>query len=323
MNHRRRSICLAASLLPVTLAAFAQDPYPTRPITLVVPSQAGGPVDSGARAFASRMGELLGQPIVIDNRVSAGGVVGTAAVARARPDGYTLLYSGAGPISIAPQLVAKLDYDPDKLIPIALTARAPALIVTGPNTGITSIQDLIAKAKSKPGFYSYSTAGLGGPSHLAFESLKMLSGIDLLQVPYKGVPQAATAVMADEVSVGIVTFDSMPLVQAGKMRALAVTSKAREPSMPDVPSMSEVGVPDLLYLAWFGLFAPPGTPQAILDKITAAALKANAEDATQQVLLKRFGVRTAAAGPAEFQAQIRSDRTGLERLIKAQNIKVE
>lgn len=324
MKRLLNKLAIAVMLTCVATTALSQQQdYPNRPIKLIVPSAPGGPVDAAARAITTKMGEILGQPVVIHNQVGAGGNIGTAEAVRSKPDGYTLLYSGAGPIAISPLLVSDLGYDPRKeLVPLVLTATTPALIVTGPNSPVSSLRDLVEKAKSQPGKFTYSTAGLGGPSHLAFESLKMQAGIDLLGVPYKGVPQATTAVMADEVTVGIATFNAMEFVKAGRMKALAVTSQQRESSMPGVPTVSEEGVSNLLYVAWFGLFAPTGTPSAIQEKLVAAAMQAASDDAAQTVLKAQFGVGTKPQGPEDFAKRLNEDHQRLQDLIRAQKIKI-
>lgn len=307
-------------------SGFAQSAagYPNRAITLVVNSAVGGPTDAAARAIKDQMSAILGQPIVIDNRPAAGGNVGAGQVAKAEPNGYTIMMSGTGPITIAPLLIKNIGYDAERdLLPIALAVTLPTLLLASNSTGAKTLQEFVEMAKRKPGYYTYASVGNGTPSHLATEMLKLQTGMDLLHVPYKGSPQAQTAIMANEVSLYISTLSSIEHVRGGRLRALAQTGPVRAKMVPDVPTVKESGFPEYVFTAWFGLFAPAGTPAAIAEPLAAAALKALADSQAQQVILRFFGVDATPLGAAEFARFLREDRERWAKVIREGGIKAD
>ena len=272
-STRRRRVLLAAAIAACApLAAVAQSDYPSRPITIVVPFPAGGPTDASARLYGTAMSEILGQPIVIDNRAGAAGTVGSAAVARAPADGYTLLWGGTSTLAVAPGLYKNLHYDAQSFVPIGMALRGPLMIAAHPGTGIATLQDLVKGKGRKP---SVGTAGNGSIGHLATELLMETSGAQLTHVPYRGGGPALTDALGGQIDL---IFDNAsqlyPYVKAGKLRALAVTGAQPYAPGPEVPTVKSVLGHDYEAYSWFGLVAPKGTPEAVVQKLMAAMTKA-------------------------------------------------
>jgi tripartite-type tricarboxylate transporter receptor subunit TctC len=267
---RLRSILLACLLVFVSSSAWAQS-WPTRPIHIIVSSGAGGTADILARVVGERLAAVLGQSVIIEDRPGAGGHLGAGSVARAEPDGYTLLMSGSPTHSVGPHLFKNLTYDPMRDVPpVAMIAVAPNLLVVNASLPVTSLKDLIALAREKPGQLTYSSAGTGTSGHLAAELLKNMARIDAPHVPYKSGPEAVSAVLSGNVTFVFFTVPSvLPQVEAGKLRALAITSAARSQLVPNVPTVAEVGFPDFEVLAWYALFAPRETPKPIVERLSA------------------------------------------------------
>jgi tripartite-type tricarboxylate transporter receptor subunit TctC len=256
------------SLLPTF--AHAQS-WPTKPIHVIVSSGAGGTADILARMIGERLAPALGQPVVIENRPGAGGHLGAGLVARAEPDGYTLLMSGSPTHSVGPHLFKRLTYEPMRDVPpVAMVAIAPNLLVTNASLPARSLNDLVALAREKPGQLTYSSAGNGTSGHLAAELLKNMARIDMRHVPYKSGPEAVTGVLSDDVNFIFFTVPAvLPQVEAGKLRALAITSAARSQLVPNVPTVAEAGFSGFEVLAWYALFAPRETPKPVVAKLSA------------------------------------------------------
>jgi tripartite-type tricarboxylate transporter receptor subunit TctC len=267
---RLRCILLACLLVFVSSLARAQS-WPTRPIHIIVSSGAGGTADILARVIGERLAGVLGVPVIIEDRPGAGGHLGAGSVARAEADGYTLLMSGSPTHSVGPHLFKNLTYDPMRDVPpVAMIAVAPNLLVVNASLPVTSLQDLIALAREKPGQLTYSSAGTGTSGHLAAELLKSMARIDASHVPYKSGPEAVSAVLSGNVTFVFFTVPSvLPQVEAGKLRALAITSAARSQLVPNVPTVAEVGFPGFEVLAWYALFAPRETPKPIVERLSA------------------------------------------------------
>ena len=259
------------ALVPVLLAAGAQAQiYPNQPIRLIVPWPAGGGVDTSARIISQPLAERLGQNIVIENRGGAGGNIGTELAARAKPDGYTLLMASSSPHAINPHLYPKLPFEPIKdFAPIALVASVPNILVVPTSSPFHSVADIIAHAKANPGKLTFGSAGVGSSQHLAGAILIRATGINILHVPYKGTAPAEADLMAGHISLMLDTTACLPLVAGGKLRALAVTSKVRNPALPNVPTFEEAGVPNVISSVWYGLAAPAGTPREIVNRLNA------------------------------------------------------
>jgi tripartite-type tricarboxylate transporter receptor subunit TctC len=256
-------------LLAPSLAA-AQG-WPTKPVHILVSSGAGGTADILARMIGERLAPRLGQPVIVENRPGAGGHLGAGLVARAQPDGYTLLMSGSPTHSVGPHLFKRLNYEPMRDVPpVAMVAIAPNLLVTNSSLPVKSLADLVALAREKPGQLTYSSAGNGTSGHLAAELLKSTAKLDMRHVPYKSGPEAVTGVLSGDVDFIFFTVPAvLPQVEAGKLRALAITSAARSALVPDVPTVAEAGYPGFEVLGWYALFAPRETPKPVVAKLSA------------------------------------------------------
>jgi tripartite-type tricarboxylate transporter receptor subunit TctC len=271
----RRQLLLQSSLTGLVLATGARDAtaqdYPTRPVTLVVPYAAGGGLDILARQLQRPLEQRLGKPIVVENRPGGGTVIGAASVAKATPDGYTLLFATSSALAINVTVHKSLPYDPARdFAPVALIANAPFVLIVTPSLPVQTVSDLVKLAKSKPGQLSYASAGPGSPQHLFMELLKMTTGIDLVHVPYRGDAPALVDLMAGQIPVQFCEVGTaLPHIRAGKVRVLGVSSAKRMPGAPDIPAIAEVGVPGFDAVSWQMMVAPAGTPAAIVDRLHA------------------------------------------------------
>jgi len=306
MRIHSRLLALAVAL--ASAGAARADDYPSHPIRLVVPYAAGGGADSVARVIAKRVGETIGQPIVIENRGGAGSIIGTELVNKSAPDGYTLLMGQSGPISINPAVYKSLPYDPLKdFAPVAMTTSYPYIMVVSPALGVKTLGEFVALAKSKPGELNYGTTGVGAANHLVTELFDGKAGIRMTHIPYRGTALAVTDLLAGHVQVVFADpISALPHINAGTLRALAVTSKERSPVAPDVPTISESGYPGFDAIAWHGILAPANTPPAIIEKLNAeivAALK----DPETKALLEKQAMQTVGNSPEAFASFIRQD----------------
>ena len=324
---RRRTIgaALALAMLGTGAAALAQDTdYPRKPVTIIVPFTAGGATDLSARLIAQLLTTQLGQTFIVDNRAGASGMIGMGAVARAAPDGYTLGWGGNSPMSVAPHLVKNPVYDPAKAFaPISLAAISSWILVTRPDLPVKSVADLVALAKSKPGKLTFASSGNGSAPHLMGELFKSAAGIDLLHVPYKGEIDGFNALMAGQVDMMMgSTSSSLALVKAGRLKGLAVTTPKRDPTVPDLPTVAEAGVPDLTFEIFFGLVAPAGTPPAVVAKLAAAMRKAVADPGYRDAM-EKTGIHATSSSPAEFQALLTRHNERWTSIIKSKNISTD
>ena len=319
--HRAALALLTLVLLPAVAAAQT---WPAKPVRMLVPFPPGGGVDFAARVIGKHLADRLGQPVVIENRAGANGIIALEALKGAAPDGYTLAAASNGPLVINPFLYLKLPYDPVRdFVAIGRLVDFPLLLVTHPSVPAGSIPDLIALAKAKPGVLTYSSPGVGNGSHLAVELFASMANVSLVHVPYKGTAPAATALLAGEVSL---TFSSIPTVlphiRAGKLRALAVGNAARLPALPEFPTVAESGVPGYEAFSWAGLIAPAGTPKEIVARInreTVHILKQ--KDIVDQ--LARDGTLAAPDTPEEFSAYIKAELDKWSAIVKLAKIKPE
>ena len=325
LNSARRtlhSVFLAVGLLGAVTAG-AQT-YPAKPIRLVVPWPAGGLVDVAARQLGQRMQSALGQPLVIDNKLGAGGNIGAEMVAKAPPDGYTLLFTTSA-LTINVALRTKMNFNASKdLERVAVVAYAPAILVVNPDSTIRSVQDLIKAARNQPGKLSYGSAGVGSPAHLMGELFKSRYNLNVLHVPYTGAPAAMNSQIA-----GLIDFQfanaaiALQQIKAGKVRALAVTSTQRLPDLPDAPTMAEAGMDKFEVQQWLGLLAPRGTPPAVVEHLIGEVNKV--------LVLQDFGQALAVAGAtsarpgkaADFEAYFQQDLAQWSGVVKAANIHPE
>lgn len=310
-------------LLLAAAGTAAAQSYPQRAIHMIVPYAVGGASDVTARIVAAKLAERLGQPIVVDNRTGAGGAIGTEAVARAAPDGYTLLLGSASEIVQLPA-VTRAPYDPVRdLAPIALVSDIALVLVAHPSLGVQNVQDLIALAKAKPGAINYGSAGVGATSHLAMAMFNAMTHTQMVHVPYKGSAPATADLVAGHLQVGTPTLPAaLPYEKNGQLKVLAVTSAKRWPTLPNVPTLAESGLPDYECILWTGLMAPAGTPPdviALLYRETTAALK----QPELQEQLRRQGGEVNAAGPEHFAAVIKADLAKWQRVVTEAGIKAD
>lgn len=303
----RQIVLVAVVAASCVGAAHAQQPFPLRPVRLIVPFTPGAINDLIARLLAAKLAEGWGQQVVVDNRPGAGTLIGTDLVAKATPDGHTLLLVSAA-FAINPTLYAKLPFDPVRdFAPITLVGAAPFVMVVAPSLPVRSVRELVALAKSKPGQLSYASTGIGATAHLVGEMLKTAAGISLVHVPYKGFAPALTDVIAGQVQVTYGTYSTLaPHIQAGRVRALAVTSAKRSQLTPDLPTVAEAGYPNFNATAWWGVVAPARVPAAIIQKLQAD-LAAIVRQPEMRERLAREGVDVAANPPSEFGAFIREE----------------
>ena len=280
MNHTHSlalnvSRMLALLLLPIILTttpAQAADVFPSKPIRIIVPAAPGGTTDIAARAIADRMGVELGQPIIVENRAGAAGIIGVQALLAAPADGYTIIMGNIGPNAINYALYKNLSYKPEDMIPITTVISNPNVLVVNPGVPAKTVSELVALAKASPGKLSFASSGRGQSIHMSGELFKLKAGIDIVHIPYKGAGPALIDLLAGQVSMMIDNLpSSMGFIRSGRLRPLAVTGKQRAPELPDVPTMEEAGFPDFQVTAWFGLFAAAKTPPAAIDKIYRAA----------------------------------------------------
>jgi tripartite-type tricarboxylate transporter receptor subunit TctC len=297
--------------------------YPARPIRLIVTFTPGGPTDIVARAVAQKLTESWGQPVVVDNRPGAAGNIGMDIVAKAPPDGYTLVLGSFGPMIISPYVYSKLPYDPVKdFAPITLGATSWFFMVVHPTLPANSVKEFIALARSKPGL-TFSSSGNASPSHLAGELLKTSAGIDLVHVPYKGGAPAVAAVLGGEVQFAIESPPPIvPQVKAGKLRALGAARATRSPLLPEVPTMAEAGLPGFQVGSWYGFLAPAGTPKPIIDKLNAEMVRIIKLPEVQERFLS-VGADPSSNTPAQFGAFIQSELKKWEKPVKAAGVKVD
>ena len=314
---------LSAVVLAVSMPTPTQAAYPERPIVLIVPFAAGGPTDIIARILAATMSKSLGANVVVDNRVGAGGNIGMQLVARANPDGYTLMVTSTA-IAVNPGLFATLPYDPIKdFAPISELVNAPNVVFVRPESGITSLADLIAKAKAEPDKFNYASPGVGTKSHLTGEELKLRAGINMVHVPYRGGGPATQAVVAGTTQVGSVALAPVePLIKAGTLRALAITGAKRWFSLPDVPTMIESGFDGFVSDTFNALFAPAGTPPEIVALLVKQAQAAMATPEAQQAAL-RAGYQIVASGPEQLARRVVTEIQVVKDVVARAGIKVE
>lgn len=267
-------------------SAFAQSPWPNRPVRVIVGFAAGGNTDAVARQVSQRLGAKLGQPFVVENRAGAGGVVATAFVASSAPDGYTLLMSSTGAHVISPHLGEKLSYDPRKdLTGISNVSSNAQVLLVNPKVPAHSVQELITLARKQPGVLNFASSGPGGTMHLAGEMFKAMAKIDMTHVPFRGGAPATLATVAGDVQVVFANLsDAIPQIKAGKLRALAVTSAQRQPQVPEIPTVAESGLPGYESIVWNGLVGPAGLPAEVVGKLSSAVQEIAREPAFRQSL---------------------------------------
>jgi tripartite-type tricarboxylate transporter receptor subunit TctC len=313
--------CLGVSMFATE--AGAAETYPSRPVKLIVPFPPGGPTDVQARIVAIEMSKTLGQQIVVDNRAGAGGNIGTEAAATATPDGYTVLFATGGTHGINPSLYKKVPYDAVKdFDPVVFISTSPNVFVANPKFPANTIAELIAYAKNNPGKVNYASAGIGTTTHMSAELLRSMTGIDIVHIPYRGSAPAMTDVMGGQVGLMVDGLPSaMPLIKAGKIKALAVTSVARAGSAPQIPTVAET-VPGFVTTAWFGFVVPKGTPKEAIQKLNAEANRALQSDMVKQRYAE-LGADPVGGSPEDLGRQIASELKRWAEVVKATGAHVD
>jgi tripartite-type tricarboxylate transporter receptor subunit TctC len=320
-----RSIHFLAIIATAAFAGVAlAQPYPAKPIKLVAPSTPGDAPDVIARLVADKLSSALGQQVVVENRPGAGGVVGSDYVAKSAPDGYTLIMGNAGSHGINAAVYSKLPYDiQHDFAPVSQVAVAPNVMVINPSVPASSVAEFIAYAKANPGKFSYASGGNGSSAHMSMELFKSMSGIDLQHVPYKGSSPALTDVVSGQVIAFIGNMPpTVPLIKAGKLRALAVTTKTRSALMPELPTIMEAGLPGFETVAWFGVLAPAGTPPEVVNRLSAEIAKI-AKSPEMRERLVAMGAEPVGSTPAEFKAVIDRDIAKWKPLAQKVGIKID
>ncbi len=316
-------VCAIAGLAFFSGAAFGQG-YPAKSIRMIVPFPAGGGSDTMGRVVGQKLGERLGQQIVVENRPGAGGSIGAEMVAKATPDGYTLLLGSTSEIAQYPNVNPKIAYNPQRdFAPISLVGNVPLILVAHPSLPVKTVRELVALARSRPGAINFSSAGNGSTTHLAVELLVLTTRIRMTHVPYKGSPPAVVDLVAGNVQVGIPTLPAaLPFVKTGRLKALAISTAKRAPAMPDVPTMQEAGVAGYDTALWTGILAPAGTPNAILLRLQSEIAKIVLLPDVEEALAKQ-GAEPAASTPEQFSAFIKSELAKWAKVAKESGVRID
>jgi tripartite-type tricarboxylate transporter receptor subunit TctC len=317
-------LALATVALPGTAPTALAQTFPSKPVRLIVPSPPGDGSDLVARAIGQKLSEAWGQPIVVENRPGAGGRIGSEAAAKAAPDGYTWIMGNAGSHGINAAIYRNLPFDIERdFAPITQIMRAPNVLVVNPALGVNNVQDFLALLKKSPGKYSYGSGGNGSSSHMSAELFKIMSGVDLAHVPYKGGTPALTDLIAGRVAMFLGNLPpAIGHISNGRVKALAVTTRQRSPLLPDVPTLDEAGLKDFETIAWFGLLAPAGTPRQIIDEIRAEVVRVLQLPSIRESILA-LGGEPVGNRPEEFAAIIRSDIAKWKKVAEKANVRVE
>lgn len=319
---KRRSLLQTACSIALPQLVFAQDKYPSKPISFICPYSAGGSSDQRSRQFGRFLSAALGQPVIVDNKPGAGGNIGTEIIAKAKPDGYVIGMGNFAPLSVNPTMFKKMNFDPAKdLTPIALIEKGPLILMVPANSPFRSVKDIITAARAKPGRLSYASGGLGGSHHLSAEMFKSIAGLFITHIPYKGGAPATTDLMGGQVDMMFEQmYSAAPSIRAGRLRALAITSKTRSPLFPDLPTMIEAGVPGFEVQNWQGLVGPAGLPTAIVRQLNEFTNRALADPMIREQMLGQ-GNELGGGTPEQFAAFIKSEADRWGKLVRSANIK--
>ena len=315
---------VAAATAALATRTWAQDKYPSKPITWVCPYAAGGNADSRSRQVAKVMGQLLGQSIVIDNKAGAGGNIGTEAIARAKPDGYTIGMGNFAPLAVNHALFKKLNFNPfTDLVPILLIEKGPLILMVRNDSPYKSLKDLVAAAKAAPGKLSYASGGIGGTHHLSGALFEHSAGIDMIHAPYKSGSAGATDLMGGQVHLMFEQmYAAMPSIKGGKMRALAITSAKRSPLAPDIATMAEQGYPEVEVLNWQGIVGPKGLPPELVKQLNAVGNKALQDTDLKEKMLGQ-GNEVGGGTPEQFAALIKAEAARWGKVVKDARIEMD
>ena len=324
MPHAILITLLMLSSLLCTGGLVHAQAYPSKPIRWIVTYPPGGPTDLIARAVGAKLSAAWGQQVVIDNRAGAGGAIGTELAAKSVADGYTLLFGTSGGLTINPALISTLPYDPVRdFAPVSLLVINPQILVVHPSVPVSTVKELVAYAKARPGKLNYASVGQGSPNQLGMELLKTLTGIDLVHVPYKGTGPAVTDLLGGQVQLMFNSMPSvLPLVKTGKLKGLAVGSAHRSPAAPDIPTVAEAGVPGFENVTWYGMFAPAKTPAEIIARLNSEVVKILADPEMAQRFASQ-GSEPRSSTPAELAAFMRVEAVRWGKVITAAGIKLE
>jgi tripartite-type tricarboxylate transporter receptor subunit TctC len=303
--------------------AGAQE-YPTKPIRLVITYPPGGNTDLVGRALALKLGEFMGQQVVVDNRGGAGGVLGSMITAQSAPDGYTIMLGTSAGMVINPLLSRKLTYDPVRdFAPVSMVVIVPQLLVINPQLPVKNVRELIAFAKAKPGYLNAGSSGVGTPNHFGTELLKWLAGVDIVHVPYKGGAPALTDLLGGQIQMAFSSVPAvLPHIKAGRLVALGVGSAKRSPALPNIPTIAEAGVPGYEYTTWYGIFAPAKTPRTLIARLNAEIVKAM-ETPDIKDRFTALGGDPDPGTPEELRAYMANESAKWAKIIKAANIRIE
>jgi len=312
-----KQLLIALSMALASSVGVAAETWPAKPVRIIVPFPPGSSPDLIARMLADKLAQALGQPVIVENKPGAGGNLGTGLVAKAEPDGYTLGLSIPGPLAVNTVLYKKMEYDPFKeLAPITLVALSPNVLVVDPKLGVNTVKEFIDYVKARPGKLNYGSVGNGSASHLTMELLKMRSGMDIVHVPYPGSPQVNTAIVSGQIQAGfVVPGTAMPLVQSGRVKAIAVTSSARSPVLPDLPTVAEAGFPGFESSAWIGMVAPAKTPKPIIDRLSQELVAIIHSQDVREKMLKIY-FQAVGTAPEGLSSLMRSERDRWAKVIK-------
>jgi len=317
-------VALAAMLLAGESAAGEAPAWPVKPIRFVVPYPPGGPLDIVARVLGQKLAERWGQPVIVDNRSGAGGNIGADLIAKAPPDGYSIVMGAVATHAINPHLYSKMPYDALRdFAPVVLVTQVPNILVVNPQVPAKSVKELISLARAKPGALNFGSGSTGSAGHLAGELFKTMAGVDMAHIPYKGAVPAVADLLAGQIQL---MFDNLasalPNVKAGRLRALAVTTVKRSPQVPELPTVAESGLPGFDLSTWFGVFAPAGTPVAVVAKLNAelGAILAAADVKERLALL---GAEPAGGSPEAFAAFVRTEYAKYAKVVKASGARVD
>jgi tripartite-type tricarboxylate transporter receptor subunit TctC len=324
MQSIRKISALLCAALSIALPGLAlAQAYPAKPVHVIISFPPGSSTDIVGRVIAQKLSEYWGQPVIAENRGGAGGSIGTAAVAKAAPDGYTLLMDSSAH-AVTPAIYAKLPYDTQKdFVDIASLAGQPNVLVALPGSPTKSVADLIAQAKAKPGQINFASAGIGSGTHLNLEKFKLATGADVMHIPYKGTQEVIADLLGGRVEYNFAPISAaLSNIRDGKLRAIAVSSANRSSSLPDVPTLAESGVPGFEFTLWFGVWGPAGMPAEVVDKISKDVNRALADPGVRERLAK-LGNDTMSMSPAQFSQFVRREVEDYARIIKAAGIKAQ
>lgn len=327
MNHQRRSILIggtAAALAAMHPAAWSSTAFPTKPVRIIVPLAPGGSADAMCRLIGTGLAKVLGQPVIVENRAGAGGLSGLAEVTKAKPDGYTLGYSLAGALTVAPHIARNMPFDPLKdLAPLSQVVAVPEILVVHPSVGVKTLAELVARAKAQPGRINFGSAGNATVPHLGGELLKREAGIDMVHVPYKGSGPALNDLLAGQIQVMVSDITLVrPHIAAGRLIALAVAGPSRVTELPQVPTAAQAGLPGFVISNWHGMVAPAGTPAALLAQLRDAIAQA-VRLPEVAARIDQEGAEAVVSTPADFAAFLRQESARSASLVKTLGIRWE